>query len=455
MGAQSNPLILCGVEVPADLADVIRTHRSLFGGFRMELEDGQPRDYLDQLMAEYDTHTAAIDQVVETVTRENRQMSETEDAECQRHQQAAEALQPQIERWKNLRQTRQAVVVQREALPPAMGPQVQVIERAGGHNASDGDDDVAGLRRIHRTPGAFAADLIRASKGDPASRERIQRALQKVMTTDTPGLLPVPFVGDIIGRITAVRPVVESATKVALPASGMQWKRPKITAHTKVDKQTTEKTEVASQKFTVGSVDVGLVTLAGAVNMSIQEIERTDPSALDLVFGDLAAQYGRRSEQEAVAQLTAGTATSAQVDLAAAATADDFRAALYSGAGLIYGATNGTMPNVIYASLDQWARVGGWARAINPQDRDASGQPNSLALSFAGMPVVVAPDLPEGSLLVGNTAFFEVSEQPGAPVQLRALEVGILGWEVGVYGLFAAQVTEAGAFVKLAPPVTP
>jgi hypothetical protein len=203
--------------------------------------------------------------------------------------------------------------------------------------------------------------------------------------------------------------------------------------------------------MTVGSLPVDLETLAGAVNMSIQEIERSDPSALDLVFQDLAAQYGKRTELRAAAMYVEGTDTSETVDnpIDDTSTAEEIRQALYEASGLIYAATDGTFPNVIYASMDMWALIGRYSRAINPQDRDVLSSPDSLTLSIAGIPVVVSPALPAGTLDAARSSYFETYEQPGAPVELRALEVSVLGWEVGVYGMFAGVVTDAGAFVHL------
>lgn len=412
----------------------------------------QPTDYLDRLVREYDSHTQAMDEIVQRCAADNdRLATPEEDAELTRHENEAKALAPQIERWKKIRETRTQVVRNREKLPAAPGP-VSFVPVAGGGTQVERQANEPAFRKIYRTAGVFLRDHIAAVKHkDTAAQERIQRALEHMLTSDTPGLLPIPFVGDLLGRITAVRPLVESSNRQPLPASGMAFKRPHITQHTEVDVQLTEKTEVASQKMVVGSLDVALETLAGAVNMSIQEIERTDPSALDLVFQDLAAQYGKRTELRAAAAYVDGTDTSATVSgpIDDTSTVEEIREALFEASGLIYAGTDGTFPNVIYASMDMWALIGKYARAINPQDRDTLGSPNSLTMSIAGIPVVVSPALPAGTLDAGRSDYFETYEQTGAPVQLRALEVSVLGWEVGVYGMFAGVVTDDAAFVHL------
>jgi len=79
------------------------------------------------------------------------------------------------------------------------------------------------------------------------------------------------------------------------------------------------------------------------------------------------------------------------------------------------------------------------------------GNPLSLdGMNASGVRVVVSPQLPAGTLVLGSSRYLLFAEQAGAPVELKALEVGILGWEVGVYGMVSAAVTQAKAFVKIA-----
>lgn len=412
----------------------------------MPAQETQPRDYLDRLTQNYDDHIAAIDEIVQRAASENRDLTEAEDAECESHQAEAEALKPQIERWRGLRETRQEMVTLRGDLPPA--PRMTVVERTPRSTDEPGDDETG----VHRSAGELVMDRFRANRGDTHAAERVQRALAKVMTSDTPGLLPTPFVGQILGRLNALRPVINSATRVPLPANGMTWRRPKITQHTTVGKQTTEKTEVASRALKVGHVEVSLETYAGAVNMSIQEMERTDPSAVDLVFSDLAAQYALATEG-AVATNLAENVSDDSIELAPDADTAAIYAALFAASGQIFASTQGRTANVIYASTDQWARIGALTRPVNPQNQIGSATVTDLnGAQLGGVRVVVSQAFDEGTLIVGNTEFLEVTENQSAPVQLRGLEVGILGYELGVFGMLASLVTNADAFVPLVAP---
>lgn len=415
-----------------------------------ESTNSQPTDYLDRLTQNYDDHITAIDQIVQRAASENRDLTPEEDAECENHQTEAEALKPQIERWRGLRETRHEMVALRGDLPPAQ--RVTVVERTP--RSQDETQNTDGGDMVHRSAGELVMDRFKANRGDTYAAERVQRALAKVMTSDTPGLLPTPFVGQVLGRVNALRPVINSATRVPLPASGMTWRRPKITQHTTVGKQTTEKTEVASRALKVSHVEVSLETYAGAVNMSIQEMERTDPSAVDLVFSDLAGQYALATEN-AVATNLATNVSDDSIELDPDADTAAIYAALFEASGQIFGATQGRTANVIYASTDQWARIGALTRPVNPQNQIGSATVTDLnGAQIGGVRVVVSQAFDEGTLIVGNTEFLEVAENQSAPVQLRGLEVGILGYELGVFGMLASLVTNPDAFVPLVAPTT-
>ena len=397
-------------------------------------DHAEPRDYLDRLHTEHGKHVDAIDDIVNRALADERDMTEAEDAECKRHQDEIEKLAPQIERWTKLRETRHETVTRMETARPVT-KRAQVVERVGKNDDPEGD-----VRDVFGTAGAYAMATMKAGRGDLVAREQVQRALAIATTADVPGLLPVTYTGDIRNRITAVRPLVQSGRQMPMPATGMDVRRPKITQHTLVGKQNGEKTELPSRALRVQYDTIPLVTYGGAVNMSIQEAERTDPSALDMTFEDLAAQYGIATEEVTAAELdTLVPIASGPLDLTTA-TGDDVLAAIYTATGTIYGATSGKTPNVIYAGLGWWSKLGALTKPVNPQNSIANADPGTLTMGIGSLKVVVSPKLDNDFLAVGVSDALEIYENPGAPVQLKALEVGILGYEIGVYGLFAVEV---------------
>ena len=112
----------------------------------------------------------------------------------------------------------------------------------------------------YRTPGAFLADLMRASGcreggqyGEPdtqaAQRIAQARAVANQITTDTPGILPTPIVGPVVSIIDASRPLISSlgGAKPLGNIPGSTFSRPYVSQHVTVGKQNGEKTELPSR----------------------------------------------------------------------------------------------------------------------------------------------------------------------------------------------------------------
>lgn len=320
-----------------------------------------------------------------------------------------------------------------------------------------------GATSAYASVGAWLADYVRSrdprnSREDQAAAQaRLVRALATQTTADTPGLLPEPIVGQVMNTLDAVRPFVDSFGARPLPnGSGAKFSRPKITQHTTADVQAAEKTEVASQKMIVGSVEFARKTIAGAVNVSRQDIDWTSPSAWDILVQDLADVYALRTESWAagiflplVTQATAAVATD---DLAG------WTAALYEAAILVYGtpptAGIGRLPNKIWCSIDMWGHLGSLVDdkviVFGPNPAGQSSV-DSFTGSMLQLPRIVVPSFPAGTVVVGNSMGFEFYEERIG--LLSAVEPAILGVEVAYGGYVAAGMMEATGFAKVTPPV--
>jgi len=107
------------------------------------------------------------------------------------------------------------------------------------------------------------------------------------------------------------------------------------------------------------------------------------------------------------------------------------------------------MPNVVFSSVSLWGLLGPLFPSLNPQNAQGAG---FNAASFEGASVnglrfVVCPALPANTAIVGATAGMEVYEQRVGTLQ--ALEVSLLGMQVGYAGFFADYLINANAFCKL------
>lgn len=318
------------------------------------------------------------------------------------------------------------------------------------------------VRSLWPTPGDYMHDVIHANQGDYEAKERLQRAIQNEVTTDVPGIVPTPIVGDVVNIIDASRPLVSALRSYTMPQYGSSFTRPKVVQHTIVGEQTTQKTELPSRKFTVDPLTVTKMTLGGAIDVAFQVIDWTQPSALNAITTDLADQYAIQTESVTAGLInTAATVTNVANkvmigDGAAPHTADEVIKAIAAAAAKVYAGSL-RMPDMIAASPDMWAILVGLTDTTGrpimtagiPSNAAGSLRVSSFAGTILGLPLVVSPGLPANTIIVMASAFAEVYEdRRGA---LRVVEPKLLGWEIAYYGYFAGLVTHAGAFVQVDP----
>ena len=129
------------------------------------------------------------------------------------------------------------------------------------------------------------------------------RTVQDLITTDNAGIVPDAYVDRLIGRIDARRPFMATTERLPVPESGMNLVVPKITQRPTVAEQSTQKTELSSQKTIIGTESFGVHTYGGVGDISIQLLKRSDPSFLELYLRLLAEAYALETEDAAVGAL--------------------------------------------------------------------------------------------------------------------------------------------------------
>ena len=320
----------------------------------------------------------------------------------------------------------------------------------------------------YRSAGEFMVDLIRArgimDRGNPdaAAMQRVaasyqSRAISDQKTSDTPGILPTPIVGQVVNLIDANRPLISSLGGAIGLAGipGATFTRPKITQHTLVGPQAGEKTLLPSQKMVISAISFAKATYGGTVDVSRQDIDWTSPSAWDILVKDLADMYAIQTET-AVAAAFKTAATHAAIAVATNTLAD-WTKALYLAAADSY--VNGQrMPDRIWCSLDVWAALGSLvdvARVVLPPtgNYDNTAGVSSLrefAGDVLGLPRIVVPTFPAGTCIVGPSSLFEVYEEVIG--LLSVVEPSILGVQVAYGGYVAFGSLVGAAFVPLTPP---
>ena len=84
-----------------------------------------------------------------------------------------------------------------------------------------------------------------------AMREGIQAAAPNVITTDIPGVLPLPIVQPVYNNFIGRRPVIDAIGAKAMPQGGKVFIRPEVTTHTSIGNQATENTALTQGTYVV------------------------------------------------------------------------------------------------------------------------------------------------------------------------------------------------------------
>jgi HK97 family phage prohead protease len=281
----------------------------------------------------------------------------------------------------------------------------------------------------------------------------LQAAAGDVLTTDTPGLLPVPVLGPLFQDLNFVRPVVSAFGARAMPNTPSKtFIRPTITTHTSAATQT-ENSAASATTMVIASNTVTKATVAGQVTLSVQDIDFTDPAALNLVLNDLAGEYLIATDNIAADALVAGKTASGSTWTVTAADPTTLISSLYDAAREIAEDSN-YFPTHLCVSPDVWELLG---RQTDADKRplfgyNANGMmtTNSIgnvsgmqytSMNVLGLTVVVDNNFASGTMLVVYAPGFEVYEQQRG---LMSVEVpSTLGRTFSYYGYFATFVAKS------------
>lgn len=161
---------------------------------------------------------------------------------------------------------------------------------------------------------SFFRDIYSSQKGDSAAQERLARHQMEVrdVSTADPGagvFLPPVYLGDMWAELPRDgRPFADAVRKMPLPDAGLSITIPRLTTGTTVAVQQTE-ADAPSETDADGTLlTVGVRTIAGQNDLSIQALERTSPGFDAIVFQDLRAAYDEYLDT----QLISGTGSNAQ-----------------------------------------------------------------------------------------------------------------------------------------------
>jgi HK97 family phage prohead protease len=312
------------------------------------------------------------------------------------------------------------------------------------------------LAAMHIGGETFANVSAAAREYMLTNQSALQAAAGDVLTSDTPGLLPVPVLGPVFDDLNYIRPVVAAVGARAMPDGGQSktWIRPTWTTHTSVAAQSPELGAVSATTPVIASNVVTKTTLAGQVTLSVQDIDFTSPAALEIILRDLAGQYMLQSDNVAADAITAGATASGATWAVTANDPSTLISAIYTSAYNILLATN-FLPDHVFVAPGVWQALGA---QLDAEDRpvfpyvgaaglmgvNAMGSANvTVANTFNpfGLNLVADRNFAEGTMVVARGAAIEFYEQVRG---IMSVEVpSTLGRTFSYYGYVSTFIADS------------
>lgn len=331
----------------------------------------------------------------------------------------------------------------------------------------------------YNTPGEFMADLVRSidykdSRSAQAgvhsrdAAERIATVLGRAAgdvaagthqtTSDLPGLMPTPIVGQVFNDMDGSRPLIDLLGALDLSGTpGSSFERPvmSVAADAGTGLQSAEKAEGFSGQISVTPVTFSKVTFLRWMNISFQTIDWTSPQAWNLILQGMAQIYAEDTERYAEKQLNDGVVAATEV------ATDDYAGwigALYTAkvkaatAGGTKRASVLRIPDTIFTSVDMDSVLGEMIDVHLAANVNGIGSAGLRAFGGAllSTPRVMLPELPASTVLYGRKNAAEWYEQRKGFIQ--GLEPKVFGVEIANGGYGAGGLIDPTMFVALTGP---
>ena len=281
----------------------------------------------------------------------------------------------------------------------------------------------------------------------------LKAAAPDVTTTDTPGVLPLPIVSPVYNNFRGYRPVVDACGVKAMPGGGKVFIRPEVTTHTSMAAQSAENAALQSGTFVISSNQVTKGTYGGYVNISMQDLDMSQPEILSLILDDMARIYANTTDDVAADALLAGVTQSAV--LTDPTSPAEWVSDIYTAASTILTNSNGNLPTHLFLAPNMYAALGKLVdtagRPLFPEVGPMNAFGTASAASFAGrafgLITVVDRNFATDTCIVGDPSGFEVFEDARGALSLESPSTlsRVLSWS----GTFATLMIDPTKFVSL------
>ena len=303
------------------------------------------------------------------------------------------------------------------------------------------------------TAAEYIAAAIAGGSAWHEMSEALKAAAPDVVTTDTPGILPIPIVAPVYNNFRGIRPVVDAIGAKAMPGGGKVFIRPEVTTHASIAVQSAENAALQSGTFVVFNNQVTKNTYGGYVNLSMQDLEWTDPAVLQLILDDMGRIYANQTDDVAADALLSGqTQTRVLTDPTSPA---EWVSDIYAAASTILTNSNGNLPTHLFLAPNMYAALGQLVdtagRPLFPEIGPMNALGTASASTFAGrafgLITVVDRNFATDTCIVGDPSGFEIFEQQKGALSLESPST--LSRTLSFSGYFSTLMIDPTKFVSL------
>lgn len=301
------------------------------------------------------------------------------------------------------------------------------------------------------------AEYVSAMLTDPAKLEAmdagIRAAAPDVITTDIPGILPLPIVTPVFNSFVGNRPVIDAIGARAMPGGGKVFIRPEVTTHTTMGVQATQNTALEDGTFVISENQVTKNTVGGFVTLSEQAADFSSPEVIGLLLDDMARIYANKTDDIAADALKTGATNT--IAFGNDATDPAQWAAFVSAAAQdILTGSDGNLPTHLFVSPNMWGYLLGLVDTtgrplfpnLGPMNAYGDLSVTDTAGVAFGLRVVVDRNFETDTVIVGDARGFEIYEQ-----QKGAISVDVpstLSRTIAFRGYFATLFIAPALMVK-------
>ena len=305
-----------------------------------------------------------------------------------------------------------------------------------------------------------AAEYISAAfvGGDQwrAMSEGIRAAAPDVITSDIPGVLPLPIVSPVYNNFIGRRPVIDAIGAKAMPQGGKVFIRPEVTTHVSQGNQATENTALTQGTFVITDNQVTKGTYGGYVTLSEQSIDWSQPEIISLVLDDMARIYANTTDNVAADNLATGASVTRNFDSASGADPSYWVSWIYGAAQTILSSSNGNLPTHLFLAPNVWGSLASLSDDskrplfpnVGPMNAFGGANANSTDMMAFGLKVVVDRNFASSTVIVGDPSGYEIFEQQKGAISIDVPST--LSRTIAFRGYLATLMIDSSKFVKAA-----